>query len=176
MDLRAQINVGSFQEVAYYVCGQRSAILSMSGLFAFFFTVNCSVYLCKRNYQYISIELMGTFTQQFIIKMVGHTTPFLNNMVPLIIVIQALLLFPICRVLNFQKFKFLTIPILATVVLMFLCLVGNLVARIVLGLNSDFCTIMEHENANIPSAELGLTYANVIPSLCFAFGFQINFL
>ena len=29
---------------------------------------------------------------------------------------------------------------------------------------------------SIPSAEYGLTYANVIPTLCFAFGFQIYML
>lgn len=59
---------------------------------------------------------------------------------------------------------------------MFMCLVGNLVDRIVLKLNSDFCSIMQNDNASIPSAEFGLTYANVIPSLCFAFGFQIYML
>jgi hypothetical protein len=55
---------------------------------------------------------------------------------------------------------------------MFLCLIGNLIIRVTQGLNSDFCQIMQKGIA-IPSAEYGLTYANVIPTLCFAFGFQI---
>lgn len=63
-------------------------------------------------------------------------------------------------------------PIIVAVVLMFLCLIGNLVIRAAEGMNSDFCQIMQKGIA-IPSAEYGLTYANVIPTLCFAFGFQI---
>ncbi len=53
---------------------------------------------------------------------------------------------------------------------MFVCLVGNLVIRIIDGLNSDFCQIMQ-KGISIPSAEFGLSYANVIPTICFAFGF-----
>jgi len=56
------------------------------------------------------------------------------------------------------------------VILMFVCLVGNLVIRIIDGLNSDFCQIMQ-KGISIPSAEFGLSYANVIPTICFAFGF-----
>ncbi len=91
---------------------------------------------------------------------------------PLIIVIEALLMLPMCRVLNFQKFKILTIPILATIALMFACLIGNLIIRVTDHLESDFCEIMQ-KGISIPSAEFGLTYANVIPTLCYAFGFQI---
>ena len=47
MDLKAQVNLGSYQEVAYYMSGQRSTIMGISLLFAFFFAVNCSVYICK---------------------------------------------------------------------------------------------------------------------------------
>jgi hypothetical protein len=52
----------SLQEVAYYVSGQRGSIVSISLLFAFFFTINCSLYLCKANIFYYTIELMGKFT------------------------------------------------------------------------------------------------------------------
>ena len=58
---------------------------------------------------------------------------------------------------------------------MFVCLVGNLVIRIADGLTSDFCQIAM-KNISIPSAEYGVTYATVIPTLCFAFGFQIYLL
>lgn len=83
---------------------------------------------------------------------------------------------PMCKVLNFQKFIYLTYPILVSVVLMFVCLITNLLSRIVYGFNDDFCTIVMNDNGSIPSAEIGITYANVIPSLCFAFGFQIYML
>lgn len=58
---------------------------------------------------------------------------------PLIIVIEALLMLPMCRVLNFQKFKILTIPILITIAMMFVCLIGNLIIRVTDHLESDFC-------------------------------------
>ena len=117
---------------------------------------------------------MGKFTTQFIANVAG-LTELQSFWLPIIIFAEALAMAPMCRVLNFQKIKILTIPILVAVMLMFLCLIGNLVVRIADGLNSDFCQIMQ-KGISIPSAEYGLTYANVIPTLCFAFGFQIYFL
>ena len=82
---------------------------------------------------------------------------------------------PISRILNFQKFKILTIPIVITVVLLFIFLIANLVIRITYKLNTDFCMIME-DGKTIPSAEFGISSATVVPTLCFAFGFQIYML
>lgn len=92
-----------------------------------------------------------------------------------IIIIEAIMVIPLCRALNYQKFKVLTYPILFTIISIFLCLAVNLIVRIFQKLDNDFCSIMRH-NTYIPSSEMGITWANVVPSLCYAFGFQIYFL
>jgi hypothetical protein len=114
--------------------------------------------------------MLGKFTYQLIDNLM-HKQIWTHAM-PFIIIAEAIIMVPMCKVLNFQKFQILTIPILVTIAIIFLCLIFNLVYRIKLGLNNDFCTILEG-NEEIPSAEYGFTYANVIPSLCFAFGFHI---
>jgi hypothetical protein len=62
-------------------------------------------------------------------------------------------LIPFCRVLNFQKFKFLTYPIIGTVLIIFLCLIFNLTSRVLSSKDyrDDFCTIMPEDSLSIPS-------------------------
>ena len=67
--------------------------------------------------------------------------------------IPGLLMIPLCRVLNFQKFKFLVYPILAAVLTIFLCLFFNLAVRAFKKEErEDFCTIMpDGQGFSIPS-------------------------
>jgi len=58
-----------------------------------------------------------------------------------IIIIEAIAVIPLCKALNYQKFKVLTYPILFTIILIFICLFVNLVIRVAQKLNEDFCTI-----------------------------------
>lgn len=62
-------------------------------------------------------------------------------------------LIPFCRVLNFQKFKFLTFPIIGTVLTIFLCLIFNLTVRVFASkeFSNDFCTIIPDDAVSIPS-------------------------
>jgi hypothetical protein len=46
--------------------------MGISLLFAFFFAVNCSVYLCKCIYLLIYLELLAMFTKKFIENLVGY--------------------------------------------------------------------------------------------------------
>jgi hypothetical protein len=160
------------------VSGHRSTILAISALFAFFFTINCAVYLCKSiQLLKVEIELLGTFTEQLIFNIanIQNGQERFAYLMPTIIVVEGLMLIPLCRVLNFQKFRILTIPIVITVILLFVFLIANLIVRITYKLNSDFCTIME-DGKTIPSAEFGISSATVVPTLSYAFGFQIYML
>ncbi len=124
--------------------------MGISLLFTFFFGVNCSVYLCKIHcYKESFIELLAKFTQRLIENIAGYE--LFSHSMQVIIVIEAGLLIPMCKVLNFQKFKYLTYPIMVAICLIFMSLIAKLVQRIVTGEDYDFCAMMEHREA-IPSA------------------------
>eukprot|EP00347_Sterkiella_histriomuscorum_P017400 403349521 len=179
MDVRAQIPLGTYQEIAYYLSRNRGDIITISIIFLLFFGVNCAMYL----------QLLGNFTLQFItltIKSIQHkdyTHDSSDEMywwsIYAIIIAEALIVLPLCRVLNYQKFKVLAYPIMATIIMVFLCLIFELVFSLQKTLiKADFCLISEGvaHSFNLPSSEFGVAWANVVPSLCFTFGFQIYML
>jgi Na+/H+ antiporter NhaC len=85
----------------------------------------------------MNLELLASFTQKFIENLVGQKL-FPYSM-QVIILAEAAILIPMCKVLNFQKFKYLTYPILVAVMIIFMSLVFKLVERIITGKDDDFC-------------------------------------
>ncbi|CDW73924.1 UNKNOWN [Stylonychia lemnae] len=164
----------TYQEVAYYLSKSKADIVGISILFLLFFGVN---------------QLLGQFTIEFlnlIIKSVKGEDYIRDTNDELweytqyfLILAYALAALPLCRVLNYQRFKYLCYPILITICLVFICLVINLAFNLTKGdVQGDFCQIdyKQRDLMKLPTSEMGVAWANVVPSLCYAFGFQIYLL